>query len=51
MTLVSAIRFNQFGNPEVLILETLSEQTPGLGEVWLEQEIAGVNASMGHLTG
>ncbi|MGF6140742.1 NADPH:quinone reductase-like Zn-dependent oxidoreductase [Pseudomonas laurylsulfatiphila] len=31
--MVSAIRFNQFGNPEVLNLETLSEQSPGPGEV------------------
>ena len=41
--MVSAIRFNQFGNPEVLNQETLSEQAPGLGEVWLEQEAVGVN--------
>ena len=43
MTMVSAIRFNQFGNPEVLKLETLSEQSPGPGEVWLEQAAIGVN--------
>jgi len=41
--MVSAIRFNQPGNPEVLNLETLSEQSPGPGEVWLEQEAIGVN--------
>ncbi|MCP2067470.1 UNVERIFIED_ORG: NADPH2:quinone reductase [Pseudomonas reinekei] len=41
--MVSAIRFNQFGNPEVLNLETLSEQSPGPGEVWLEQAAIGVN--------
>lgn len=43
MTMVSAIRFSQCGNPEVLNLETLSEQSPGPGEVWLEQEAIGVN--------
>jgi NADPH2:quinone reductase len=43
MTMVSTIRLNQFGNPEVLNLETLSEQSPGQGEVWLEQEAIGVN--------
>jgi len=41
--MVSVIRFNQFGNPEVLNLETLSEQSPGPGEVWLEQAAIGVN--------
>ncbi|MBV7569410.1 quinone oxidoreductase [Pseudomonas sp. PDM27] len=41
--MVSAIRFNQSGNPEVLNLETLSEQSPGPGEVWLEQAAIGVN--------
>lgn len=41
--MVSAIRFNQFGPPEVLNLESLSEQAPGQGEVWLEQEAVGVN--------
>lgn len=41
--MVSAIRVTQFGNPEVLSLETLSEQSPGQGEVWLEQEAIGVN--------
>ena len=43
ITMASAIRFNQPGNPEVLNLETLSEQAPGQGEVWLEQEAIGVN--------
>jgi len=41
--MVSAIRFSQFGNPEVLQMQTLSEQSPGQGEVWLEQEAIGVN--------
>ncbi|WP_338801936.1 quinone oxidoreductase [Pseudomonas sp. RSB 5.4] len=41
--MVSAIRFNQFGAPEVLNLEPLSEQLPGPGEVWIEQEAVGVN--------
>jgi hypothetical protein len=41
--MVSAIRFIQFGTPEVLNLQTLSEQSPGQGEVWLEQEAVGVN--------
>lgn len=41
--MVSAIRFNQSGNPEVLNLETLSEQSPGPGEVWLEHAAIGVN--------
>jgi len=43
MTMVSVIRFNQSGNPEVLNLESLSEQSPGPGEVWLEQAAIGVN--------
>lgn len=41
--MVSAIRFNQFGAPDVLSLETLSEQLPGPGEVWIEQDAIGVN--------
>ena len=41
--MVSVIRFNQSGNPEVLNLESLSEQSPGPGEVWLEQAAIGVN--------
>ncbi|EZP33682.1 quinone oxidoreductase family protein [Pseudomonas sp. RIT288] len=41
--MVSAIRFNQFGAPDVLSLETLSEQLPGPGEVWIEQDAVGVN--------
>jgi NADPH2:quinone reductase len=43
MTMVSAIRFSQVGNPEVLKGERLSELSPGQGEVWLEQEAVGVN--------
>ncbi|MGE8067109.1 quinone oxidoreductase family protein [Pseudomonas sp. NPDC089569] len=41
--MVSAIQFSQVGNPEVLKVETLSEQSPGYGEVWLEQVAVGVN--------
>jgi len=41
--MVSAIRFNQFGAPDVLSLETLREQLPGPGEVWIEQDAIGVN--------
>nr|WP_319528101.1 quinone oxidoreductase [Pseudomonas laurentiana] len=41
--MVSAIRLSQVGQPEVLKVETLSEQTPGPGEVWLAHEAIGVN--------
>lgn len=41
--MISAIRFNQFGAPEVLKLEPVNEQLPGPGEVWIEQEAIGVN--------
>ncbi|QXI17895.1 quinone oxidoreductase family protein [Pseudomonas hamedanensis] len=41
--MASAIRFTETGNPEVLHLHTVSVQTPGQGEVWLEQEAVGVN--------
>lgn len=41
--MVSAIRLSEAGQPEVLKLETLGEQSPGSGEVWLEHEAIGVN--------
>lgn len=41
--MISAIRLNQFGDAAVLIPETSSERSPGVGEVWLEQEAIGVN--------
>lgn len=41
--MASVIRVNQFGNPEVMSLEILSEQSPRQSEVWLEQEAIGVN--------
>ncbi|WP_458129798.1 quinone oxidoreductase family protein [Pseudomonas sp. Z2-11] len=41
--MATAIRFNQFGSPDVLTLQAVPEQSPGPGEVWLEQEAIGVN--------
>ncbi|WP_053154115.1 quinone oxidoreductase [Pseudomonas sp. P1.8] len=41
--MVSAIRVNQFGNPELLMLEVQHQQSPSKDEVWLEQEAIGVN--------
>ncbi|WP_434700132.1 quinone oxidoreductase family protein [Pseudomonas sp. D1-1] len=41
--MATAIRFNQFGSPDVLTLQAAPEQSPGPGEVWLEQEAIGVN--------
>lgn len=43
--MISAIRFNQFGAPEVLKLEPVNEQLPGPGEVWIEQEAIGSTSS------
>ncbi|MBH3426448.1 quinone oxidoreductase family protein [Pseudomonas alkylphenolica] len=41
--MVAAIRFSHVGEPGVLAVQTLGEQTPGHGEVWLEQAAIGVN--------
>ncbi|WP_434624579.1 quinone oxidoreductase [Pseudomonas sp. Z1-29] len=41
--MATAIRFNQFGSPDVLTLQAVPDQSPGPGEVWLEQEAIGVN--------
>lgn len=41
--MAAAIRFNQFGSPDVFTLQAVPEQSPGPGEVWLEQEAIGVN--------
>lgn len=41
--MAAAIRFSEVGEPEVLQVETLEPQAPGVGEVWLEQEAVGVN--------
>ncbi|MBV4458544.1 quinone oxidoreductase [Pseudomonas sp. COR58] len=41
--MVSAIRFDRAGAPDVLTLDTLDELSPGPGEVWLRQEAIGVN--------
>jgi NADPH2:quinone reductase len=38
-----AIRFNQFGGPEVLHLEDLPDRRPGLGEVLLKVDAVGLN--------
>jgi len=38
-----AIRFNQFGGPEVLHMEDLPERRPGPGEVLLKVEAVGLN--------
>jgi NADPH2:quinone reductase len=43
MTMVSVIRFEQFGNHDVLQIQATDKQAPGHGEVWLEQEAVGVN--------
>lgn len=41
--MVAAIHFSHAGEPSVLAVQTLDAQTPGHGEVWLEQEAIGVN--------
>ncbi|MCU1732265.1 MULTISPECIES: quinone oxidoreductase family protein [unclassified Pseudomonas] len=41
--MVAAIRINQTGGPEVLVLRTVDGAAPGPGEVWLEQDAIGVN--------
>ncbi|RWU21411.1 quinone oxidoreductase [Pseudomonas alkylphenolica] len=41
--MVAAIRFSHVGEPDVLAVQTLVEQVPGHGEVWLEQAAIGVN--------
>jgi NADPH:quinone reductase-like Zn-dependent oxidoreductase len=38
-----AIRFNQLGGPEVLLMEDLPERQPGPGEVLLKVEAVGLN--------
>lgn len=38
-----AIRLSQTGNPNVLKVQSITEERPGLGEVWIEQEAIGVN--------
>ena len=37
------VQVSRTGGPEVLQLEPVSEKEPGPGEVWLEQDAAGVN--------
>jgi NADPH2:quinone reductase len=39
MTMVSAIRFSQCGNPEVLNLETLSEKRQGKARFGLSRKL------------
>lgn len=41
--MAAVIRFSEVGEPDVLQVETLEPQAPGVGEVWLEQEAVGVN--------
>ncbi|MDN5843947.1 MAG: quinone oxidoreductase [Alcaligenaceae bacterium] len=41
--MASAIQFSKAGPPEVLKIETVGEQSPGPGEVWLEQGAVGIN--------
>jgi NADPH:quinone reductase len=40
---MQAIRFHQFGGPEVLQLDTIDDLTPGPGEVRIEVKASGVN--------
>ena len=37
------VRINAAGGPEALRLEAVEPQTPGPGQVWLEQAAIGVN--------
>lgn len=41
--MVSVIRVHETGIPTVLNIESVEQQTPGAGEVWLEQAAIGVN--------
>jgi NADPH:quinone reductase len=41
--MVSAIRLNRVGGPEVLEIEEVAESPLGPGEVWLEQHAIGIN--------
>lgn len=41
--MVAAIRMTQTGGPDVLKLETVEQEQPGSGEVWLEHDAIGVN--------
>ncbi len=41
--MTSVVRIAQTGGPEVMKIETINEQDPGPGEVWLEQDAIGVN--------
>jgi NADPH:quinone reductase len=38
-----AIRISQTGGPDVLKVESVTDASPGPGEVWIEQEAIGVN--------
>ena len=40
---MQAIRFHQFGGPEVLQLDTIADPTPGPGEVLIDVKASGVN--------
>jgi NADPH2:quinone reductase len=41
--MTSVVRIAQTDGPEVMKIETINEQDPGPGEVWLEQDAIGVN--------
>ena len=41
--MAAVIRFNQPGEPSVLWQDTVAEQAPGEGQVWLQQAAIGVN--------
>ncbi|MCB6185147.1 quinone oxidoreductase [Leeia sp. TBRC 13508] len=41
--MVSVVRLNQFGNPDVLRVETIDRQLPEKGEAWLTQSSIGIN--------
>ena len=41
--MVSVVRIHEPGAPEVLKVESIEQQVPGAGEVWIEQAAIGVN--------
>ncbi|VVP93610.1 2-haloacrylate reductase [Pseudomonas fluorescens] len=41
--MINSVRIHEFGGPQVLSLEQIAVQSPGAGEVWLDQAAIGVN--------
>ncbi|MFS2097217.1 quinone oxidoreductase, partial [Pseudomonas sp. Pseusp11] len=41
--MVSVVRIAHTGAPEVMNIEQVPAREPGPGEIWLEQEVIGVN--------